>query len=169
MKRIISLIIVLIGALIGLHETKQQKPETSTTTPLTYPVLHIIDGDTIVVKTPTGEDKVRLIGIDAPETNATNGAVECFGLEATEFLRYELEKETVTLELDSTQDERDTYGRLLAYVFLNGTNVNQLLLEGGYAREFTFNKAYHYRDSFKQSEVTAKEAKKGMWSSSCDS
>jgi micrococcal nuclease len=170
MKRFILLGIILIGALLSWLQNNPSDQVPSPPSSLQeYPVLHIIDGDTIVIKTTTGEDKVRFIGIDAPETNVTNGAVECYGLEATEYLRYELEKETVTLEIDPSQGERDTYGRLLAYVFLNGTNINQALVLGGYAREFTYDEPYKYRKEFKEAEVQAKEAQKGIWAPSCNS
>ena len=72
---------------------------------------------------------------------------------------------TVSLETDPTQDEYDKYGRLLAYLYLpDGTLVNYLLLEEGYAREYTFIYPYKFQSAFIESESRARENKKGLWS-----
>jgi micrococcal nuclease len=172
MKQVLFLAIIFLGIAWNMLQNIQTTTPPDETTPSvveTYEIVSIIDGDTILVRTATGEERVRLIGIDAPETNVTNNAVECFGLEATQYLKDELANETVTLELDPSQDERDTYGRLLAYVFLNGNNINQALVSGGYAKEFTFNTPYRYQKEFREAETAAKQAQKGVWSPACTS
>ncbi|MGB7292426.1 MAG: thermonuclease family protein [Thermodesulfobacteriota bacterium] len=91
-------------------------------------VTQVIDGDTFDCILPNGvEDRVRLIGVDAPESGTTHGDL------ATAYLQsYLIPNTSVTLELDA--EPRDKYGRILAYVFLaDGTMINALLVQEGYA------------------------------------
>src|SRR5438128_5228314 len=73
-------------------------------------VTRVVDGDTIIV----GDERVRLIGVDTPETKKPGTPVQCFGKKATAFTKRLVEHRKVTLERDA--EERDRYGRLLAYV-----------------------------------------------------
>lgn len=131
-----------------------------------HEVLKVIDGDTITARIAGRSETVRLIGIDAPETGS-NG--ECFAEEATKALVAILGAR-VALESDPTQGERDTYGRLLAYAFAeSGVNAAEALIEGGFAREYTYKNAYKYQKEFKAAEAAAKTAGKGLWASgACD-
>jgi micrococcal nuclease len=86
----------------------------------------VIDGDTIVIP---GDERVRYILVDTPEI--TNGKNECYGQEARDYNAMLVEGQTVSLEYD--QECRDQYGRLLAYVSVDGVEVNRKLLEDGYA------------------------------------
>lgn len=94
----------------------------------TYQVVRIVDGDTIVVKIGGNDEKVRLIGIDTPESVHPDGSrnVE-YGEIASNFTRTHLEGKEVSLEFDV--QERDRYGRILAYVYLDGKMFNKTLLE----------------------------------------
>lgn len=126
-----------------------------------YQVTKVVDGDTIAVDIAGKSETIRLIGIDTPESSPT----QCYAKEATEKARALLESKKVMLEADTSQGERDKYNRLLRYVLLeNGDNFNKLMLNEGYAREYTYNIAYKYQDDFKTTEKGAKEAKKGLWS-----
>jgi micrococcal nuclease len=130
-------------------------------------VLRVVDGDTIRVLVQGKEDTVRLIGIDAPETIDPKKSAQCFGKEASEKAKEVLENKTIILESDSTQGDRDEYGRLLRYIFLeDGTNFDKFILREGYAYEYTFkNNPYKYQSEFIQAEKKAKEENKGLWSS----
>lgn len=131
-----------------------------------FPVVRIIDGDTIVVEINGIEEKVRLIGVDTPESLDSRKKVECFGKEASLFTTNLLENTSVYLEDDSTQNDRDKYGRLLRYVFLsNGTFINETLIAEGYGHEYTYRTHYNYRDEFKVAEETALHNRKGLWAS----
>jgi len=119
----------------------------------TIKVTRIIDGDTF--ETETG-DKVRLIGINAPEIS------DVFGEEAKRHLAELIEGKTIEIRTDNISKDRDRYNRLLRYVILNGTDINQLMIADGFA--FAYLK-YHFdkAEEYKQSQLTAKQNSNGIW------
>lgn len=126
-------------------------------------VLYVVDGDTLKVLINNKEETVRLIGMDAPEINDSK-KVQCFGQEAASKAKEILTGKTVILESDFTQGERDQYGRLLRYVFLDGLNFDKMMIGEGLAREYTFkNKVYKYQTEFIQAEQEARKNKIGLW------
>jgi micrococcal nuclease len=127
-----------------------------------YTVTNIIDGDTIKILYEENIEKVRLIGIDTPEE------ANCFFEESTERLRSLLEDKKIRIEFDPSQDQRDKYDRLLLYIWLDDTFINQAMISDGYAHEYTYNLPYKYQDDFKQAENSAREAKRGLWGDICD-
>ncbi len=135
-----------------------------------YKVTKIVDGDTITVDIAGKIETLRLIGINTPETVDPRKPVECFGKEASNKAKEILTGKSIRLEADSTQDERDKYGRLLRYVFLaDGTSFNKMMISEGYAYEYTYNIPYKYQIEYKQAEKEAKEAQKGLWAAGvCD-
>jgi micrococcal nuclease len=140
-------------------------PNTNATT--TYKVLKVSDGDTIEVLTPDCKiESVRMIGINTPETVDPRRPVQCFGEEASNKAKEILKGSTVTLEFDSKSGSRDKYGRILAYVFLpDGRSFNKLMIEEGYAYEYTSeNTEYRYQNEFKEAQRIAEENKRGLWS-----
>ncbi len=126
-------------------------------------VTRVVDGDTIEVFDNNKVNKIRLIGVNTPETLDPRKEVECFGLESSMFLKKELEGKIITLESDKSQGDKDTYGRDLRYVFLNGNNINKKIVEEGYGFEFTYKKPYLYQEEFKKAEQLAKDNGKGLW------
>lgn len=129
-------------------------------------VVHVIDGDTIKILTPDGEDIVRLIGIDSPETVDPRKSVQCFGHEASYEMSQLVFGKSIFLEADTTQGDRDKYGRLLRFVFLDdGTDINKEMIEMGYAFEYTYNLPYKYRDSYAAAEKYARANRLGLWNS----
>ena len=129
-----------------------------------HEVVRVIDGDTVILHIDGIDERVRLIGIDAPETVHPEKPVECFGREASERAQRELTGTHVYLERDPTQDTRDAYDRLLGYIILkDGTNFNKLMIEEGYAEEFTFIYPYIYQDEFLSAERRARGAERGLW------
>lgn len=130
-------------------------------------VVRVVDGDTLIVATPTGDERVRMIGIDTPETVRQNTPVECFGPEASAHTHQLLDGQQVRLAADSSQDDRDRYGRLLRYVqTLTGVDVGADLLTGGFAREYTFqHHTYDQQASFRALEQDAQQDGRGLWSS----
>jgi micrococcal nuclease len=128
------------------------------------PVLRVVDGDTIVVSVNGKNETVRLIGINTPETVDPRKTVECFGREASGRAQALLQNASVILEADPTQGDRDKYGRLLRYIFLpDGTNVNELMIEEGYAYEYTYATPYAYQEEFQTAQKAAMVQKKGLW------
>ena len=129
-------------------------------------VINVVDGDTIDVNINGETKRIRLIGIDAPEMSEN----ECYNNESFEKIKELLLNKKVSLEVDSTQDDKDKYNRLLRYVFLeDGTNLNLYMIKNGYAVEYTYNKPYKYQLEFKEAQALAKSETKGLWNeTSCD-
>jgi micrococcal nuclease len=126
-------------------------------------VVETIDGDTIKVRLENGTiEKVRMILIDTPETKHPRLGVQPFGIEASQFTERELTGKDVTLELDV--QERDRYGRLLAYILVGDVLFNEKLLEKGLARVAVFPPNTKYVDRFREVQEKAQAEKIGIWS-----
>lgn len=128
-----------------------------------YRVTDVIDGDTIKVNVNGVEETVRLIGIDAPEIKAN----ECMSIEAANFLSTLIFNQFVEIEEDPSQGSLDRYNRQLGFVFFDDKNVNQLLIEAGLAKEYTYRKPYTYQSEFKTAEKIARQNELGIWGKSC--
>ena len=124
-------------------------------------VERIVDGDTLEVTMKGKKEKVRLIGVDTPETKKPNTPVMFYGKEASAYTKKRLEKETVELEFDV--DKKDQYDRLLAYVWIGDELFNRTLVQEGYARIATYPPNVKYVDAFKKDQETARNKKKGLW------
>ncbi|MFA7308487.1 MAG: thermonuclease family protein [Patescibacteria group bacterium] len=128
------------------------------------PVVLVVDGDTLIAHINGKDEKIRLIGINTPETVDPRKPVECFGQEASKHAKEILTGTQIALEPDPTQDSRDKYGRLLRYVYLpDGTLFNQLMVEEGYAYEYTYQTPYQYQAQFKEAQSDAKSNNRGLW------
>ncbi len=133
-----------------------------------HPVMAVVDGDTVKVNIDGKEEALRLIGMDTPETVDPRKPVQCFAKEASAKAKEILTGKRVKLEADPSQGERDKYDRLLRYLYLeDGTLYNQMMIEEGYAHEYTYNTPYKYQEEFKQAEARARESKKGFWGDIC--
>lgn len=171
---IIFVILIGIFVLLNISDLKQNKviqPSSIKNQAIsikeTVKVFRVVDGDTIKVLMNNKEDTVRLIGIDSPEVLDERKPAQCFGREASDKAKEILNGKTIILESDSTQGERDEYGRLLRYVFLlDGVNFNKFMISEGYAREYTFkSKIYKYQSEFIQVEEGARKENRGLWGS----
>lgn len=128
-------------------------------------VTRVVDGDTIIADINGAQEKIRLLGVDTPETVDPRKPVQCFGKEASSFTRSLLEGKEVRLESDPSQGDRDKYGRLLRYIFLpDGTFVNKEIITQGYGHEYTYRTPYQYQTDFKTAERSARETHRGLWS-----
>ena len=142
----------------------QQTPAAPTQAGPVYPVVKVVDGDTIEVEKDGKVVKVRLIGIDTPEVVDPRKVVQCFGREASAEAHRLLDGQSVSLETDPSQDTHDKYGRLLAYARLpDGTFFNEHMIAAGFAHEYTYHVPYKYQARFKAAEKTAREAEQGLW------
>jgi micrococcal nuclease len=128
-----------------------------------YPVISVVDGDTIKVRMSGATESVRLIGIDAPEAQAPDRQAQCFATEASAIATELLDGKVVRLEFDASQGRRDRYERLLAYVWIEDENFNEWMIRNGYAREFTYNTTYRHQETFKAAEAEARAAQRGLW------
>lgn len=121
-------------------------------------VVRVIDGDTIELD---GGEKVRLIGVDTPETVHPNKPVEYFGKEASKFTKNMVEGKFLKLEYD--WQRTDKYGRMLAYVYLlDGTFVNAEIIKQGYGFAYT-KYPFKYLEKFREYERQARENHRGLW------
>lgn len=126
-------------------------------------VARVVDGDTLVAGIDGREERVRLLGIDTPESVAQNQPVQCYGVEASDHLRALLPEGTaITLILD--EETRDRYDRLLAYVVRDdGLFVNLELVETGSAAVLVFPPNVHYEARLRAAERDARAAGAGLW------
>lgn len=141
-------------------------------------VTRVIDGDTVEIRYANGTaETVRLLGVDTPETppntvspgefegvpdtEAGRAHLVSWGGNATEFAERNLANKQVRLVVDPESDRRGGYGRLLAYIYVDGENFNSLLLSGGYAR--LYESEFRLRDSFATTEATAQRGRVGLW------
>lgn len=154
---IFTVIFILVAIFYFLHEKNsfpvQQKNYTL------IPVVAVHDGDTVSVIIDKKKEKVRLIGIDAPEI-----AQKPWGEKAGAYLETLLSSSgrKVTLEFDI--DKRDKYGRILAYLWTtNGEMINLLMLKSGYAMLFTFPPNVKYVNELRAAQREARDRKLGIW------
>jgi len=141
-------------------------------------VSRVIDGDTVEIRYANGTtETVRLLGVDTPETppntvsptefegipdtDAGREHLVSWGGNATAFAERTLAGKQVRLVVDPESDRRGGYGRLLAYIYVDGENFNSLLLSGGYAR--LYESEFRLRESFAATEATAQQERVGIW------
>lgn len=127
-----------------------------------YRVIRVVDGDTIVISYLGKEEKVRLIGVDTPESVHSDASKNTpYGKIASDYTKAQLTDKTIQLEFDV--QERDKYGRLLAYVYVDGKMYNKTLLEEGHAKVATFPPNVKYAEEFQRLEQQAQKEQVGMW------
>jgi endonuclease YncB( thermonuclease family) len=124
-------------------------------------VVRVVDGDTIEVRFGGRDEDVRLIGVDTPETVKPDTPVQCFGERASHFTKRSLTGKRVRLVFGV--ERRDVYGRLLAYVYLDGRFFNPTLVRRGLARSLTIPPNDRFAPLFRRLELTAARAGRGLW------
>jgi micrococcal nuclease len=139
-------------------------PSTTASAP-TGIVTEVVDGDTIRVELPTGAETVRIIGIGTPEVVHPSQPEACFGVEATAYAKNALNGQTVTLETDPTQDERDTYDRLLAHVYVGDELYAESAIAGGYGIHYIYEAPSSHADELDAAAAAAKADGRGIWAS----
>ena len=142
---------VELGVVAGVEEVNPTKD--------LFLVTRVIDGDTLEL---ANGDRVRYIGVDAPETVHPNKTVECFGQEASSYNKQLVEGKWVRLEKDIS--DQDKYGRLLRYVYLNDEMVNLLLVTWGYAEGVTYPPDVKFAEDFLAAQTRARNDGRGLWS-----
>lgn len=125
-------------------------------------VERVVDGDTFIAMVRSRRERVRVIGIDTPESVDPNRPDEPFGQEASDFAKHYLDGETVRMAGDA--EPRDRYGRMLAYVWLrDGTFWNALLAAEGYAQQLTIPPNVTYAALFRRLVGEARRNERGLW------
>ncbi|MEN9524178.1 MAG: hypothetical protein RL536_247 [Candidatus Parcubacteria bacterium] len=169
-KKVVTIVIVLILLCVPGYYAIYSATVITIDGNKSYHVEYVLDGDTFKVKVGSHIVTVRMLGIDTPESVDPRKQVQCYGQEASLETKNLLMGKNVRLTLNPNREEKDKYGRYLAYVYLrSGANeetdlfVNEFLLKNGYAREYTYGKTYMYQEEFKKIENDAKEAGRGLW------
>lgn len=130
-------------------------------------LIRVVDGDTIEVSVNGQREKVRLMGIDAPESVDPRHRVECYGKESSAHLSFLLKTSFLYLNRDSTSANRDKYNRLLRYIYTpEGELVNKTMIADGYAFEYTYDIPYDSREEFIAAEDDARKSARGLWNQS---
>ncbi len=152
----LSFLLLLITAVFAVHSTSK----TGTVSAF---VQKVVDGDTLKVLMDGREETVRLIGIDTPESVHPDKSRNTeWGKRASEFTKGRLEGKMIRLEFDV--QERDKYGRLLAYVYTDEGLFNEVLVREGWAKVSTYPPNVKYVERFKIAEKEAQKKNLGIWS-----
>ena len=165
-KRLVGLVVSLIILALYTQFKPAPPPEVlGTTSPGYYKVVEVADGDTIVIDMDGTKERVRMIGVDTPETKDPRKPVQCFGQAASDFTKQLIGNQPVRLEADSLSSNRDRYDRLLRFVYLaDGRMVETEIIRQGYGFAYTsfpFTKS----DEFRAYEKEAREQNRGLWAS----
>ena len=133
-----------------------------------FKVYDVVDGDTLDLLEDCKPVRIRLKGIDTPETVDPRKPTQCFGKEASNEAKQLLKGQKVTLQYDVDTEKYDKYGRTLGYIILpNGTNFNDFMIQQGFAREYTYgSEHYEFQKQFKIDQETAKTSGRGLWATS---
>jgi micrococcal nuclease len=129
-----------------------------------YGLERVVDGDTIIVQGERDRVRVRMIGIDTPESKKAGTPIEAYALQASSYLKALLQDELeVCLVEDAVGDKYDTYDRKLSYVFTSeGKDINATMIQGGLAEAYT-RYPMERKEEFMGYEQAAREAKIGQW------
>ena len=160
--------LVVMAAACG--NSASAPPITATAThPPNATVVRVIDGDTIDAKFDANfgdvTERIRLIGIDTPETKKPNTPIQCFGPEASKHTKELLPEDTpIFVERDIVA--RDDYGRLLGYVYRSSDNlfVNLDIVREGFAHVLTIPPNVNYASNFVEAARDAEANNRGLWS-----
>ncbi|UXU51539.1 thermonuclease NucI [Staphylococcus arlettae] len=172
-KKVSSLIVVIVvlGVLLfqfinhtGPFNNNESSSQNGPEDAEQVHIERVVDGDTFVAKDKDNQTvKIRLIGVDTPETVKPNTPVQPYGKEASDYSKEKLTNQDVYLEYDKEKEDR--YGRVLAYVWLDKqTMFNEQLVKEGLAREKYFAPNGKYRNLFEEAESAAKAEHKNIWS-----
>lgn len=170
----------LLSLSIAISPSFQRPADTTSPTPTSYSeelgvtiestpvpegektkITNVIDGDTL--KTENGK-VIRLIGMDAPEVSRGE---ECYAVESTAKLEELVLNKEVELEKDVS--ETDRYQRLLRYIWIGDSLINEVLVREGFAKVSTYPPDVKYQEKFREAEKLAREEGKGLWGSVCAS
>lgn len=130
-------------------------------------VVRVIDGDTVVVRSGSSEESVRVIGIDTPEVAHHGQPGECGGVEAAA-RTMELLPKGVVVTLYRDTEARDSFGRLLAYIAVGEHNLSLVLIEEGHARPLSISPNLLLADTIATLSERAAQAGVGIWGSCPD-
>jgi micrococcal nuclease len=161
-----AVVAMLLGAACGTIVDRRDAEAAAAARPGGAIVTKVVDGDTVRVRMGgrTKDERVRLIGVDTPETHGPRGLRECFGREAAMRTAALLPVGT-EVRLVRDAEPRDRYGRLLAYVYRSSDDlfVNLVLAQEGYAAPLTMPPNVAHATEFVEAAAAARGADRGLW------
>jgi micrococcal nuclease len=127
-------------------------------------ILKVVDGDTVDIDIDGHTERVRLIGVNTPETKHPTKPIECFGPEASAYLTQLLPKGT-TVRIERDVEARDRYGRMLLYLYLGSNDlfINLDLVARGYGTPMSIEPNTFHRNDFVRAAAQAEAANVGLW------
>jgi micrococcal nuclease len=155
MRRAVSLVLLLVLACLAVTAIATARAGVA------GEVVKVVDGDTIHVRVAGRVEKVRYIGVNTPEVHHPSKGEQPGGREAAALNRALVAGRQVRLELDV--QERDRYGRLLAYVWIGETMVNAELVRRGYAHVMTIPPNVRHQEFLVKLQRDARQAERGLW------
>jgi micrococcal nuclease len=159
------LLVCLLGSvwLCPACRSGGEPADTTDVSVVSASLVRVVDGDTIVVRMPgASEERLRYIGIDAPESVQPGEPVEYLGLEASTHNEDLLRSGSIRLSFDV--EERDRHGRLLAYVWAGDVFVNERMVRDGFAWEKRYPPNLRLQETLAEAERAARAAGVGLWS-----
>ncbi len=162
--RRVACVVLLLVAIAGCGAPRATVVQRPTALAANATVVALTDGDTITVKVGGRREKVRFIGIDTPETKKPDTPVKCYGPQASARTAALLPVGTA-VHLERDAEARDTYGRLLAYVYRAGDGlfVNLDLARQGFARQLTIAPNTAHEADFTAAVRAAQRERLGLW------
>ncbi len=141
------------------HKTPQRAANA-----FVWPVIRVVDGDTVHVRYKGQDTTIRIIGIDTPETVSPSVPDECGGQDASSMAHQLLDGQKVRIQFDPSQGRHDKYGRTLAYLFLpRSGDYGLTMIRKGLATEYTYASAYRYQSAYRSAKQTAAAQGVGTW------
>jgi micrococcal nuclease len=159
-----AILLALVAAVAATTFVVGREDGAAPAEPRVGRVVGVTDGDTIRVALGAGVERVRYIGVDTPESRRPGTPMQCFARRAAEANARLVSGRRVRLVLDVEQ--RDRYGRMLAYVYRAGDGrfVNAALVRDGYARTLTVPPNVRFADRFARLAADARRSGRGLWS-----
>jgi len=161
MASVLVELLLVLGSMFGVAGPTD-RTATALPTSATGTVVFVYDGDTVLARIGTSTMRVRYIGIDTPERNYDSSeAGDCYAEEAAQANRELVHGREVSFVPD--QEDRDSYGRALRYVYVGGVLVNEVLVRDGYAQVLAIPPNTSMRDRLSRAESEASGALHGLW------
>ena len=156
-------VIASFALLIGLASCSNSSPPPNGQPDLVK-IADVIDGDKVDIDINGRTERVRLIGVNTPETKHPTKPIECFGPEASEYMTQLLPKGT-TVRIERDVEARDRYGRMLLYLYLGSDNlfINLDLVARGYGMPMSIEPNTFHRNDFVRAAAQAEAADVGLW------
>lgn len=161
---VVAVALVVSALALALWQSSASDQPETTTADERAVIDWVIDGDTVDVVIAGARERVRLIGVDAPESVSRDTPEQCFGAEASEALRGVLPS-GLEVRIERDAEGRDRYGRLLLYLYRvdDGLFVNEWLVGNGFADTMFFEPNTTYRSAFTELRNRARAAGVGLW------